>query len=216
MYHFIEDKDFLKKLRSTCSNIVNQLVQRINNDSVMTVEAHLVGSGARKLETQNSNEPVDLDYNLNILNTHEIDINDCRKIKEYVRKQFNIILNNNGWEDCQDSTSVLSTKYHYFTNGNQTLFKIDLAIVVESQKGWFRLIHDKTGFVALDRYFWNEAPHSKGLASKVDKIKSCGLWGSVRETYLDKKNMYLKRQDKFHPSFNCYIEAVNQVFSQNF
>ena len=144
MYHFIEDKDFLKKLRSTCSNIVNQLVQRINNDSVMTVEAHLVGSGARKLETQNSNEPVDLDYNLNILKTHEIDINDCRKIKEYVRKQFNIILNNNGWEDCQDSTSVLSTEYRHFKHGNQTSFKIDLAIVGESQKGWSRLIHDKT------------------------------------------------------------------------
>ena len=100
MYHFIEDKDFLKKLRSTCSNIVNQLVQRINNDSVMTVEAHLVGSGARKLETQNSNEPVDLDYNLNIVETYEFGINDCRNIKEYVRKQFNIILNNNGWSEC--------------------------------------------------------------------------------------------------------------------
>mgnify|MGYP006318245901 CR=1 FL=1 len=86
MYHFIEDKEFLKNLRSTCSNIVNQLVQRINNDSIMTVEAHLVGSGARKLETQNAKQPIDLDYNLNILETHEIDINDCRKIKEYVRK----------------------------------------------------------------------------------------------------------------------------------
>lgn len=216
MYHFIEDKEFLKNLRSTCSNIVNQLVQRINNDSIMTVEAHLVGSGARKLETQNAKQPIDLDYNLNILETHEIDINDCRKIKEYVRKQFNIILNNNGWEDCQDSTSVLSTKYHHFKNGNQTPFKIDLAIVTEYSRSWFRLIHQKTGFVNEDRYFWNEAPDSKGLASKVDKIKSYGLWKSVRETYLDKKNMYLKRQDKFHPSFNCYIEAVNQVFSQNF
>ncbi len=216
MYHYIEDKDFLKRLRSTCSDIVNQLVQIINNDSVMTVEAHLVGSGAKKLETQNSNEPVDLDYNLNILEIYEIKINDCRKIKEYVRKQFNFVLNKNAWGDCKDSTSVLSTEYRHFKNGNQTAFKIDLAIVVKSSNNWFKLIHEKTGFVNQDRYFWNEAPHSEGLTDKVDKIKSNGLWENVRQTYLDKKNMYLSRQDYFHPSFNCYIEAVNQVFSQNF
>ena len=68
MYHFIEDKDFLKNMRGLCSNIVNQLVQAINNDGELDVEAHLVGSGARNLETQNANEPVDLDYNLNIIN----------------------------------------------------------------------------------------------------------------------------------------------------
>ena len=53
MYHYIEDKEFLKRMRGLCSGIINQLVQRINNDSVMTVEAHLVGSGAKNLETQN-------------------------------------------------------------------------------------------------------------------------------------------------------------------
>lgn len=26
--------------------------------------------------------------------------------------------------------------------------------------------------------------------------------------------MYLSRQDNWHPSFNCYIEAVNEVFSK--
>ena len=49
MYHYIEDKEFLKRMRGLCSGIINQLVQRINNDSVMTVEAHLVGSGAKNL-----------------------------------------------------------------------------------------------------------------------------------------------------------------------
>ena len=30
------------------------------------------------------------------------------EIKEYIRKQFNVILNKNGWNDCMDSTSVLT------------------------------------------------------------------------------------------------------------
>lgn len=95
MYHYITDKDFLKRMRGLCSGIINQLVQRINNDSVMTIESHLVGSGAKNLETQNENNPIDLDYNLCILSTEELDINDCRSIKEYIRKQFNAVLSVN-------------------------------------------------------------------------------------------------------------------------
>ena len=217
MYHYITDKDFLKRMRALCSGIINQLVQRINNDSVMTVEAHLVGSGAKNLETQNENEPIDLDYNLCILSTEEeLDINDCRSIKEYIRKQFNAVLSANGWDDCEDSKSALSTKLRYFTKGNPTAFSIDVAIVAEGDNKWFRLIHDKTGFIACDRYYWNEAPHSNGLSMKVVKLKENNFWKDVRDTYLDKKNMYLRRQDQNHPSFNVYIEAVNEVYYKNF
>lgn len=31
-----------------------------------------------------------------------------------------------------------------------------------------------------------------------------------------KKNMYLRRQDYNHPSFNVYVETVNQVFNKYF
>lgn len=42
MYHFIEDKDFLKRMRSLCSNVVNQLVQLINSEGDYRVRAELV------------------------------------------------------------------------------------------------------------------------------------------------------------------------------
>ena len=61
MYHFVENKEFLKKLKNTCSGIINELVQMINNEKKLEVEAHLVGSGAKNLITQNEEEPVDLD-----------------------------------------------------------------------------------------------------------------------------------------------------------
>lgn len=50
-YHYIEDKAFRKDLWATCSGVVNQLVQQINNGSVMKVQPHLVGSGVRNLIT---------------------------------------------------------------------------------------------------------------------------------------------------------------------
>ena len=64
MYHYIQDKDFQKCLKSACSDIVNHLVQSINKGSVITVKACLVGSGAKNLVTQNANNPIDLDYNM--------------------------------------------------------------------------------------------------------------------------------------------------------
>lgn len=215
MYHFIEDKDFLKRMRSLCSNIINQLVQLINSEDYLKVEAHLVGSGAKNLETQNANEAVDLDYNLNVISI-DGNIKDCREIKEYVKKAFNKILSNNNWNDCQDSKSALTTEKRHFTKGSGTEFSIDLAIVSEDNAGsWYRLIHEKTGFACFDRYYWNEGPNSNNLTKKAESLKKRGLWNDVRECYLDKKNLYLSRRDNNHPSFNCYIEAVNEIYSSN-
>ena len=216
MYHWIKDKEFESKLRSCCANIVNQLVQRINNDDKMFVKAYLVGSGAKNMITQNANEAVDLDYNLCVLETYAFDANDGRRIKSYIQEQFNAVLKKNDWGDSRDSTSALTTEKRYFTKGNPTDFSIDLAIVQERNNCWYRLIHRKTGYVQFDEWYWNEAPHSHGLSQRVKTLKQNNLWLEVRETYLDKKNMYLSRQDHAHPSFIAYIEAVNEVYYKYF
>lgn len=214
MYHYIQDKEFLKRMKRTCSDIVNQLVQAINNDSVMTVKAYLVGSGAKNLIIQNGNSPVDLDYNICIISTESIDINDGHRIKEYIRKQFNRILKENNWGDCQDSKSVLTTGRVFFKQGNKTEFSIDLAIICEYDNCWHRLIHEKTGFVDSDRYYWNKVPNSRQMEQKARDIKVYSLWNEVKDTYLEKKNMYLRRNDYSHPSFVVYIETVNQIYNK--
>ena len=216
MYHYIQDKDFWKRLKSTCSDIVNQLVQSINKGSVMTVKACLVGSGAKNLVTQNADNPIDLDYNIYILDTKSININNCCDIKEYIRKEFNSVLKTNGWGDCQDSTSALTTEQRVFKRGNKTAFSIDIAITFKNDFGWHKLIHEKTGLVIYDRYYWNEIPNSRGLEERVYAIKLNHLWGEVRYTYLEKKNLYLQRNNNTHPSFIVYIESVNQIYNKYF
>ena len=216
MYHYIQDKEFLKRLKGTCSDIVNQLVQSINNDSVMTVKACLVGSGAKNLITQNENEPIDLDYNLCIVSTKSINMLDSRAIKEYIRKQFNKVLSSNGWGDCQYSTSAFTTEKRVFKKGNQTAFKIDIAITCKYLNNWQRLIHQKTGLVILDGYYWNEVKDSGRLEEKVRALKSEDLWDEVRDTYLEKKNFYLCKNDHNHPSFIVYVETVNQIYNKYF
>ena len=215
MYKFVKDKDFLHSMRSVCSDIVNQLVQTINNEGFLTVQAHLIGSGAKNLITQNENEDIDLDYNLVIINS-SWDINDCKQIKEYVKKKFNDVLKNSGLGACSDSKSCLSTKKLHFMEDYQTKFSIDLAIVFEEQDGtWYRLIHEKTGYVDHDRWIWNISRNSKELTNKVKWIKDNNLWSKLRNAYLNKKNMYLNEKEKQHPSFICYIEAVNEIYNKS-
>lgn len=214
MYHFIKDKDFLKHMKSLCCGIINQLVQQINGDGKMRVKANLVGSGAKNLITQDENNAVDLDFNLEIVDSGIFNINDGNGIKEHVRKQFNIVLNANGWDDCQDSTSALTTEQRIFNKGNKTPFSIDLCIITTDNNGWYRLIHDKTGYTYMDRWFWNKARNSESLQKKVDWLKKNDLWPEVRNAYLDKKNMYLRRNDHEHSSFTIYIETVNELYNR--
>ncbi len=198
-------------MRNVCSDLINQLVQEINSKNTMKVKACLVGSGARNLETQNEQEPIDLDYNLIIVKAN-FDINNCREIKEYVRKEFNRVLKRNNWGDCQDSTFALSTEYRHFTTGNNTCFKIDLGIIYDNKDAWYRLIHNKTGVVDNDSWIWNMGANSQNLNKKVEYIKKNYYWEEVRRVYLEKKNLYLIRRDYNHPSFNCYIEAINEIY----
>lgn len=91
--------------------------------------------------TQNENEPVDLDYNLIIVRTP---ITDTRKLKNAIMASFNKVLKANGYDDCQDSTSPISTGYYNFKEGNQTKFKIDIGIIREDKNGnWERLVHSE-------------------------------------------------------------------------
>ena len=213
MYHWVDDKDYLKRVKRCCSDVVNQLVQSINNEGIMTVRQHLVGSGAKNLITQNEKEPIDLDYNLEILDCERVHINDCRFIKDYILEKFSTVLNRCGWGSCCDSTSAMSTHKRAFKKGNKTPFSIDLCVIKVSNDGrWFRLIHHKTGIVQFDRYFWNEAQRSKGLTDRIEWLKENGFWNDVRDTYLEKKNRYLRMNDHNHSSFNIYIESVNEIY----
>ncbi|MBE6658318.1 MAG: hypothetical protein E7604_07725 [Ruminococcaceae bacterium] len=212
MYHYIEDKHFLKQMRRDCSDIVNQLVQSINNDDMLSVEMELVGSGARNLITQNGDQPIDLDYNLCIEDFSELQIGDGRKIKDYVKERFDAVLVRNGWGISEDSTSALSTEWRHYKTGNRTEFKMDLGIVRKSHFGVQRLIHLKTGFVQKDEWYWNTVRGTIGFAEKVQAIKDHALWQVVRDRYLEKKNMYLTRNDNNHPSFIVYLETVHEIY----
>lgn len=214
MYEYVKDKKFLHAMKRECADIVNQLVMEINRDRCLSVRAYPMGSGANNLITQNAEQPIDLDYNLEIVEIIDLFYRDDRELSQYIQKKFNIVLRRNGWDDCEDSTSVFTTPLRRLPGKNKTQFKIDLAVVREDEYGWHRFIHEKHDNILSDRFYWNMAPDSKGLVSRAEKLKQEMLWDEVRKKYLDKKNFYLRNNNK--PSFVVYVEAVNEVYYANF
>ena len=126
MYNYVTDKQLISSMRSLSVNMMQDLCHILKEKYDIGAMFNLVGSGARNLILQNANEPIDLDYNLKIVRIN--DYEDCRYIKECVRKAFNIVLRKHGWRDCEDSKSSLTTKKHCLP-GNKTLFSIDVCIV---------------------------------------------------------------------------------------
>ena len=211
MFKYVEDKKFLSRMRQLCGEIMQDFCHYLKEDYDIGAQFFLVGSGGRNLIVQNDSWPIDLDYNLEIVRCEYSA--GYKSLKECAMKSFNKALRKHGWGDCDDSKSSLTTKKKHFRKGNPTKFSMDVCIVCRDINGYHRLIHQKTGFACFDRYYWNKAPNSAGIQKKVKCIKERGKWELVRKQYLDIKNRYLQQNNHNHPSFICYIEAVNNVYN---
>lgn len=212
MYHYVEDKEFLKRAQRVCSNLVAELEEELREEGINS-QFFLIGSGAKNMVTQNEEESIDFDYNLNILSCN--DFRDCKAIKEMVRRTFNKVLRNNDLPDCDDSTSSLTTKKFCLRGDENIEISIDVGIVTRDNDGiLYRLKHEKGSTSYQDRYYWNEGPNLNKCKEKAVAIKSVPeYWEEVRTRYLDIKNKYLTNNDYNHPSFVCYIQAVNDVYN---
>lgn len=213
MFEYVEDKQFISNMRHFCGKIMQQFCHNLKEDYNISARFYLVGSGAKNLILQNNSNPVDLDYNLEIVKCENI--KNCRRIKDCARNSLNKALRDYNLNDCDDSTSVLTTKEMYFEGSNQTNFSIDICIVKSTSAGHiYRLIRKTCGNVLTNCYVWERAStNAKNIKKKVNTIKSRGKWMKVREEYKKIKNNYLIGNDSNHPSFICYIEAVNNVYN---
>lgn len=215
MYRYVKKAD-LKQYRPICSDLLNQLKQKLRNKNEIEVRFYLVGSGAKNLVVQNENEPFDLDYNIEILNYNIEQLK--RKITpEELKNLMMQFLNekfkskNMNFKNCQDSTSVITVRV--VTKGERE-FSFDIGILAKNSNGVFcRLTHHKS---SDNTYNWLEVPNPSEIESKTVSLKKSRKWNYVRESYLQKKNMYLAKNDTDHPSFVVFAESVNETYAKFF
>ncbi|WP_191014539.1 hypothetical protein [Treponema zioleckii] len=205
MYHYVRNS-VVKPWRSFTADKMNRVKQMLKAEYNLDTDFYLVGSGAKNLVTQNENEPFDLDWNLEVYNLAEPTKN-AEWLKTTVMDFLNEIMEDTPFRNCQDSTAVITSRW---TTEEGLKFSFDIAILVENSNGIFcRMIHDKF----MNRFYWTEVPDSKDVYDRMDKLKENGWWQEIRDTYLEKKNMYLRRIDRDnHPLFNIFVETINEVW----
>lgn len=213
-YEFVYESE-AKRYRSDCSRTLKKTCEVLRAKGI-SAQFTLVGSGARNMITRNGDGPYDLDYNLLVVKADD-EYRDPRLLKDTIRNTLNKAVGGKFFSDAQDSTSCLTALLHFKDTPNVE-FSFDVAITTKNKNGnYMRLIHNKNVYaLGLDQYTWNEVPNSHQVKDKADELKKAGLWEKVRDRYLDKKNMYLSRQDHNHPSFLVYVEAVNEVYNERF
>lgn len=201
-YIFPPQKE-VTELNKWCLDIIHDVQYDLKD--YFTFDIKLIGSGEKRLVTQNEDKCFDLDYNLIIQKDKKDLINNPKAIKQLFMQSFNEVLEDavNGYKHVCDSTSVVTNK---IVINNRLEFKFDVAILVKADNDkYYRLINDKN----TGRYIWNELRGSKNYIERFSHVKHLGLFNDFKTRYLELKNMHLSRGEDIK-SFSVLLETLNE------
>jgi len=200
MFQYAKQSE-VKELSKLCEEMLRKVQSKVKE--YFTLEIRLIGSGAKKLVTQNTQDGAfDLDYNIILQRDKQNLLNNPQKIKQIFINAFNEIALEYRFKYANDSTSVITVR---LVTNNKLTFSFDVAIIVEDNNGTFhRITFDKS----TSRYFWNEIKQSRDYLAKFQQIKS-EYWIEFKERYLELKNIHLKRGVHMK-SFSVFLETLNE------
>ncbi len=91
-----------------CDGIINEVQKEVKE--YVTFSFNLIGSGGKRLVTQNGDEAFDLDYNIIIQKDKQGLVDDPKRLKDIIRHAFDIVLKEDveEYSGTSDSTSVLT------------------------------------------------------------------------------------------------------------
>ena len=202
MFEYVNQR-ICKELRIECEKILNEVQEMVSE--YFTFQFFLIGSGERRLVTRNGKGPFDLDYNLILMKDKKGLINDPKRIKDIFLQAFNEVNPELGFSFAKNSTFVITSQLKL----NDLPFSFDCAIMCEGNNGnMYKIVFDKP-----DRYIWNEIKHTKEFNAKYKYLVDKGLFGKIRELYLERKNEYLSMGTKMS-SFSVLCEIVNEMMQK--
>ena len=180
------------ELNKWCLSIIYN-VQRLLKD-YFTFDIRLIGSGEKRLVTQNENECFDLDYNIIIQRDKQDLISNPKTIKDLFNDAFNKVLDQNVKDrhKVRNSTSVLKNE---IIEKDKLVFKFDVAILVKADDDcYYKIIADKN--YNPPRYLWNKVKDSKNYLERFSIIKhQLEDFSVFKDRYLELKNIHLSRND---------------------
>lgn len=205
MYKYVA-KGEVAEYKAYCQDVLDKLKLKLEGECDIKAYVTLIGSGAHNMVTRNGKGPFDLDYNLVLTSISQKYEKSPEQLKNLIREALDDLVKKK-FAHGKGSTSSITYLAHS-EDRKKVVFSFDVALIWE-RGSQYKLVHDKE----KNQFIWNQIRDSKDLERKIFEIKSKKRWNDVRLRYLKMKNEYLSRQDKNHPSFVVYIEAVNQVYN---
>ena len=208
MYHyqFVSEKQ-LAPIKKDLIAIINEAQDLLRNE--FTFRFDFVGSDKYNMVTYDPKSNIGFDFDVNI----EINDKKCKytakEIKTKLILAFNKVTHKYGYDNAEDSTSVITIKYKDRQN-SKILHSCDIAIVNNyvDETGCDRQEYIRFN-KNLNTYSWVKRP--KGyymLPEKAEWIKENGYQEEMRELYLDKKN---HNCDQHKHSRSLYADAVHAI-----
>ncbi len=209
MYEFVTKKEYMP-IRIEVEEIIKK-VQKIlrKEESDMTFQFRLVGSGGKHLITRDKggNKGYDFDYNLIINPNYEW----YASVREYFFRAFQKVIKGTSFNRIENSTSVITIKQVSKTN-KKVIVGCDFSIIFypdDQEETYYKYSRFNKN---LNNYTWEIRDMSKNIDDKLnwlmDNYKEKGIWNDIKEEYLKLKNNNL--QDKH--SYVLYHEAINNIY----
>ncbi len=170
----------------------------------ITFQHHLIGSGNRRLVTRivGGNQGFDFDYDFDIQQFP--DGYGPKEIKDLFRESFRRALEDTGYGDPEDSTSVLTIKM-VDSDNDMIIHSFDIALTFRFEDGERYIRNNRNG-----TYTWECRRSGGSVTELVDEIEDFYVdgWGLIRDEYLDVKN---HNRNPYKRSYSLYLEAVHNV-----
>lgn len=209
MFEYV-DKDEYSPVRSELEDIIKSVQDELRGE--ITFKFDLIGSGSNKLITKvkGGNQGFDFDYNIVLQKGADFT---AKEIRDKFMNAFRKALKGTRYSDPSASKPAIIIKVVDQEN-SRIIHSCDFGIVRESYDQHNEIYHEINIFDKPNaRYIWNIRAKSTNYADRAKEIKRDGLWGNLRAEYLKLKN---NNNDEDKISYQLYLEAINNIYNQNY
>ena len=203
MYYYLEDSKLVSKTNKWGHAFALDLEKALEEKGIISEVDILDESLVVQNDTLNQSE---YPYIIKVDTNEPFKAEDLDKVKEALNK----VLLSKELKEVEDFEYSFKSKKMHWESLPSKNFIFEFFVITNNNGNYSRVILKKGSLVELPML------NKEDLDKKESKIRFYGLFENVNNGYLNKLNMYEKRQDPNHPSFVCFIEAINEVFHKNF
>lgn len=213
MFEYVSRSEY-QPVRKYVESVIKKVQKEFRNRGILTFRFYLIGSaGKRHLITREvgGNKGFDLDYNFEI-QKYNPKYHDPKTLKLLFMEAFNKYLNN-GYDSCEDSTSVFTIK-KIDQKQSKIIHSFDFAIVENVYDNEDRLRQRYIRSVKINdkiNYQWCFRKLNKNYSELETLIKNNGLWCDLRDLYLVAKNKEPNKKSRI-----VYHQTLETIYKRHF